>query len=243
MTTLINRNFLLLWTGQLISQLGDKIYSIALAWWLLERTNSPSMMGFFLVTSMLPELILGPLVGPFIDRWNRKSILVSADILRGTVVSLIAFLSHLGTLEIWQIFGAALLISISSAFFNPTVMAVIPQIVEKDELAQANSLSQITNGVSTVLGPLLGAATVSWLGYSVVFFLNGLSYLTAAALALFLKIIKLAEETKQENFLTSLQEGFQFIRSNHQVLLILLVIALVHVFFWQPAGNSTLSSQ
>lgn len=225
----INQNFSLLWTGQLVSQLGDKFYAIAMAWWVLERTHSPAVMGLFMVASMLPELILGPVAGGFIDRWNRKAILIVADMIRGLAVVAAALLSWSGCLEMWHIFTAAIIISLSSAFFNPTVMSVIPQLVSAEDLSKANSLSQMISGISAVAGPVAGAVLISLLGYEMVFLINGLSYLVSAFMEFFIALpVLAARETKLSE---DIKDGLKFIYNNKPVLIVLLVIGIVHFFY------------
>jgi MFS transporter, DHA3 family, macrolide efflux protein len=105
MVNMINRNFTLLWLGKIISQLGDKFYAIALAWWILQKTNSPSIMGLFLLTSVLPGILLGFFAGALTDRWKRKTMLVVTDIIRGCLVLIISYMSMNNALEIWHVFG------------------------------------------------------------------------------------------------------------------------------------------
>jgi MFS transporter, DHA3 family, macrolide efflux protein len=155
---LINRDFRLLCFGQLVSQLGDKAYNIVLLWWLLEKTVSPLFVSSFLVASVLPELLFGPVAGVYIDRWDKKKILVAADFVRGIVVLTLAALYQSDILAIWHIYIAALFISLCSALFNPTTMVVIPAVVEKSELQRANALSQMVAGAVAIIGPLLGAS-------------------------------------------------------------------------------------
>ena len=106
----INKNFFLLWSGKLVSEIGDRFYALALAWWILQKTNSPSIMGFFMAVSVLPGLLLGPFSGALIDRWNRKTIIIMADIIRGIVVVIVAWFSRMETLELWHVFSAAVVI-------------------------------------------------------------------------------------------------------------------------------------
>jgi MFS family permease len=230
MRLFISRNFFLLWSGQVVSQIGDSFYMIALAWWLLEKTGSTAAMGLFLVASTLPEMLLGPFAGGFADRFNRKVIIVAADILRGLVVLTVTLLQVLDALAVWHCFVAAVLLSIGTAFFNPTLMAVIPQVVERDELPRANALSQMVSGGAKVLGPVAGAAFVSIAGYGPVFLVNALSYLVSALLEGFLSLPD-GSTMKEEKMLQGLKEGIRFILRSREVLVIILVIALVHVFF------------
>lgn len=226
---LINRNFGLLWFGQLVSQLGDKAYNIALMWWLFEKTKSPFFVSSFLVASMLPELIFGPVAGVYIDRWNKKKILVVSDIVRGIVVLTLAILYQLEVLEIWHIYIAALSISLCAALFNPTTMSVIPIIVEKDELQQANAMSQMAAGAVSIIGPLLGASSVALIGYVGVLLFNGLSYILSGVGEVFLRINTRGTQSKEPVF-ASLMQGFRYIRTDVRVLVVVVVIAIVHVF-------------
>ncbi|MFX4262846.1 MFS transporter [Pelotomaculum propionicicum] len=227
----INKDYFLLWTGQLVSQLGDKFYAIALAWWVLERTNSPAVMGFFMVVSVLPELLFGLIAGGFIDRWNRKAIIVASDIFRGLAVIVVTILLTMGLLEVWHVFIAAAVISLASAFYNPSVMAVVPQLVESNEIPRANSLSQMIGGLASVAGPVLGAALVGLAGYWPVFAINGLSYLAAALLASFISLAPDLQAGHKASLLEDLKEGFKFISNSRLVFVILIVIGVVHVFY------------
>ncbi len=228
----INRDFFLLWTGQLISQIGDRFYAIALAWWVLEKTNSPAAMGFFMVASMLPELLFGLVAGGLIDRWNRKTILITADVVRGLAVIMVTLMFWWGTLEIWHIFIAAVVISLSSAFFNPTVMAIVPRLVDKENIPKANSLSQLITGLSTVTGPVLGATFVSLAGFGPVFLINGLSYLISVVLEGFIVLPAVPiQQQPRTKLLKDIKEGFKFISSSKSVFVILIIIGIVHIFY------------
>ncbi len=226
---LINRNFGLLWFGQLVSQLGDKAYNIALMWWLFEKTKSPFFVSSYLVASMLPELIFGPVAGVYIDRWNKKKILVVSDIVRGIVVLALAVLYQLNLLEICHIYIAALCISLCVALFNPTAMSVIPVIVEKGKLQQANAMSQMVTGGVSIIGPLLGASSVALIGYVGVLVFNGISYIISGVCEVFLRIHTIEKQTKESVF-ASLMQGFHYIRTDVRVSVIVVVIAIVHVF-------------
>ena len=84
-----NKNFFLLWQGQLVSVLGDVLYIMALDFWILEMTGSKSLMGLLSAVTMMPRLILGPFAGVFIDKWDRKKVIVLTDLIRGIVVTFV----------------------------------------------------------------------------------------------------------------------------------------------------------
>lgn len=227
----INRNFFLLWSGKIISQLGDKFYGIALAWWILKKTDSPAIMGLFMALLILPGLIIGAFAGTFVDRWNRKRILIGADILRGIFVLIVSWLSLVGMMEIWHVLAAAVVISLASAFFEPSVQAVIPQIVNEEQIPRANAMNQMVGGLCTVAGPLLGALAVSIFGFTWVFFANAVSYILSALLEGFMAITSSPDQNVRNNALwQDIKDGFSFIKGRKEVVLIILVIGIAHFF-------------
>ena len=227
---LINRNFTLIWIGQLISQIGDKFYAIALAWWILQKSNSPSIMGLFMAASVLPGLLLGPVAGGLIDRGNRKTIMVAADFLRGALVLAAALLSCRGSLQIWHIFGVGVIISMATAFFNPTVATVLPRIVPPDNLTRANALSQLVSGFTTVLGPIAGAGVMAFAGLGAVFLTNGVSFFVSGGLIMLLDRNLRPLRRAEAGLAADIGAGLHFVIKSRKVLIILMVICLAHLY-------------
>lgn len=182
------RNLRLLIAGQFISQIGDKFYALALAFWVLQTTGSPSRMGLVLFFSIALSVLIGFFAGGFIDRFDRKAILISSDVFRGLTVVTVVIFCYLGLLNLAVIIAAQVLLSIFSAFFNPTVQAVIPQITDREHVAAANARSQLASGVALVLGPVFGGLAVSYMGYTFVFAFNAVSFFAAALFEAFLDI-------------------------------------------------------
>jgi MFS transporter, DHA3 family, macrolide efflux protein len=228
---LMNKNLLFLLCGQFISQIGDKFYSLALAYWVLQTTNSPSFMGLVLFFSMAPAIVTGFFSGGVIDFINRKTLLVNVDIIRGLVIFAVAGLYYAGSLNMFVIIAAQVILSICSAFFNPTVSAVIPQIVERDELSRANAKSQFINGIALVVGPLLGGICAAWFGYGFIFTFNALSFFIAALFSglLVLKPSERAEKVKKK-IRENIFEGYQYVLKSKSIISILSVIAILHFF-------------
>lgn len=228
---MINKNFTLIWIGKIISQLGDKFYAIALAWWILQETNSPSIMGVFLFTSVFPGVALGFFAGAFVDRLKRKNILIISDIIRGSLVLLISILALNKMLLISEVFIIAFFLSIAAAFFEPAIQAIIPEVVDKEMLPKANGMSQMVSGITTVAGPLLGAALVSLFGIGLVFMANSISYFISAILASLLIVKKDFRNLNcNRNMLNDIREGIKFIRDKKRITLVLKIIAITHFF-------------
>jgi MFS transporter, DHA3 family, tetracycline resistance protein len=182
--SLRHRPFALLWTGQTTSRLGDSLYRIALSWWVLEKTGSAVAMGTVLVFSQVPMLIFLLIGGVVVDRLPRIRIMFSSDILSGLVITFVTIFSWLDLLQIWHIYIASMLFGFVEAFFFPAYQAVVPQITPSDLLNSANSLNGLSQRVTGIVGPALGAALVAAGGTSLAFGLDALSFFISALFVL-----------------------------------------------------------
>ncbi len=158
----MNRNLNLLLSGQLISQVGDKFHMLAVALLVLKTTGSPAKMGLVLFCSVFPSMILGLVSGSVVDRYNRKAIIIGADVARGLIVSGLGLCYFLNVLNFATLLIAQVILSVCTAFFDPAIPAIIPQIVKPDQLTRANSQAQFVSGIATVVGPALGGVMVAW---------------------------------------------------------------------------------
>ncbi len=229
---MINNNFKLVWIGKLISQLGDKFYWIALAWWILQETGSTVSMGLFMFASAIPGIILGLFTGAISDRWNRKNIMVVTDAVRGILVIIISILSYLDMLRLWQVFAIGISLSAAGAFFSPASQAILPDIVSKEELGKANSMSQLVDGLCSTLGPMLGALSVSFFGTSLVFLMNSISFFVAMVLSALIRYEALNQnsDNKEFNIIRDIGEGLRYIGKRKVLPKVLVVIGVAHFF-------------
>jgi MFS family permease len=226
-----NRNLNLLLSGQFVSQVGDKFYMIALSFMVLYTTGSTAKMGTVLAAALIPSLILGLVAGTFIDRCNRKMIIVGTDCLRGVIITAVACFYYFDLLSFPVILISQVLLSVNSAFFDPTISAVIPQIVEKDDLVKANSKHQFINGFATIIGPAAGGILVATLGYTAVFAVNASSFFISAIFELFLNL-PANDRTKglKTKFMQELAGGYQYIFSNRSLMVLLFMVGVLHFF-------------
>ena len=217
------RGFLLLWTGQAVSYIGDQFHFIAIMGLLLYEYNVSSVeVGTLMVSLSAPSLIIGPLAGVYVDRWSRKWVMIVSDIIRGILVILIPF-----TTSLWQIYLIMFLVSSVSRFFFPAFNSALPNIVPREHLLKANSLSQTTFNASLVVGPALGAFLVGGIGYTMVFIIDGLSFFFSA---LMIFRIHLSEETKTgksgaKEVFAQMKEGFTLIRRERPVLFVVSIFS------------------
>jgi len=232
-----NLNFLLIWIGQSVSLLGDFLYIIALMWWVLEKTGSTAAMATVAICSSLPFVILGPFAGTYVDRVDKRKLLILMDLGRGIIISIPGVLFFLNQLQAWHIFIIAALLSSMTTFFNPALASFIPRIVDKEELIRANSLSQMSNNLSGVIGPALAGVLVALFGAGTVMFLNALSFFISV-IAIFLVRIKTEKVFAQKirkKFLHDLLDGLNFIRTESGILGLVILFSLLN-FFVAPVG-------
>src|SRR5215216_3298244 len=178
--SLKHRPFALLWSGQTTSRLGDSLYRIALSWWVLEKTGSAVAMGTVLILSQIPLLLFLLIGGVVVDRLPRIRIMFASDIFSGLVITFVAIFSWLNLLEIWHIYIASIIFGFVEAFFFPAYQSVIPQITPSELLTSANSLNGLSQRLTGIVGPALGAALVAAGGTSVTFALDALSFFISA---------------------------------------------------------------
>jgi len=189
---LLNKNFLLLWQGQFVSRLGSQAFTVAMMFWIKRETGSATLMGAVTMLSMLPMVLLGPIGGTFADLHSRRRIIIACDVIHGvTVLSLAALL--LGTPEattlaaVW-LAVVAVVSGVVSAFFQPAITAAIPSIVPSNRVAAANSLNEGSFQTSTLIGQGIGGVLFRLLGAPVMFLIDGLTFLYAAASEAFISI-------------------------------------------------------
>ncbi len=184
--------FALLWTGQSLSRLGDFVYEIALAWWVLQKTGSAQTMSLVLIFAITPSVLFSLVGGVAVDRVSRVGLMLASDSARGVVAITVAALGLLGRLEIWHVLVASLIFGFVDAFFQPAYAALIPQIVPAEDLPSANSLTSLSLNLGRVVGPAVGAALVAAIGPAAAFALNGLSFVISTALLAPLLSVKVA---------------------------------------------------
>jgi len=173
-----NRNFRLLWFGQIVSQLGDWFNVVAVYALLLDLTKSATAVAVMMVVQTLPIAVFGPAAGVIIDRVDRRRLMVWTDVARGVLMFGLLLVRDAG--DIWLAYVVIALAVIATAFFEPARSAILPSIASRDELMPANALSTATWATMLAAGAAIGGLIMTLLGRDVAFVLNAASFFASA---------------------------------------------------------------
>ncbi|MBN2851429.1 MAG: MFS transporter [Clostridia bacterium] len=227
---LFKRNPLLLLCGQMVSMLGSILMRFALSLYILDITGSGVKFASVLAVSMLPQLFLGPFGGVIADKVSRKWLIVCLDIVSGIVTLSFAYLYFIkGELSLTAIYVLVLLLSLISTVFDPTISAIIPDIVEKKDLADINSSVQLISSSVSIVGPVLGGLLLGIWGIFIMLIIDGISYLLSAFSEMFIKPDREHHhENKGVSFFASFKEGFKYVLKTPTLLMFCFVAIIAN---------------
>jgi MFS family permease len=179
---LTERDFALLLSGSTVSLLGDGFFTVALAWQVYEISNIPTALSIVGLAWTLPLVAFILIGGVFTDRYDRRWIMVGADLVRAAAIGLIGILSIGGVIQLWHIIGLIAFVGLGDAFFNPASTAIVPDLLPKERLAQANALQGLVRPLAfRLVGPAIGGFVVAAVGPGIAFAVDGASFLVSAA--------------------------------------------------------------
>lgn len=203
-----NRNYILLFSAQIISLLGSGVTTVGLALFAYQLTGGASataVIGNALFLRILAFLIFSQPAGVIADRFNRKNILIAADVLRFGLLALFPFIT-----EVWQVYLLIFLINAVTAFFTPTFEASIPEVVGDEHYVKALSYSRVAVDIEAVAAPAVAGLLIVWLGVRWVFWFDAVTYLVSAGLVLFAVVPFVAKQVvplSVKVFLSEIQTG------------------------------------
>jgi MFS family permease len=231
-----NRPLFYLWLGQLVSRSGDFIFDVAIVWFVWKLTGSTLNVGLTVGTSFLPSVLIAPIAGVYVDRFNRRGLLLISNAVQAGVCGLIALTYVLGVASLPSLLVLLFALNAAGQFTNGAVTAMLPRIVPPSELSAANGLFSVTSSFNQFLGYGLGGLAILALGPEVPILYDGLTFIFALAM---ISLIPRAfgSQTKEglaaperKPFLTSFAEGLSFIRAN-RILLEIVALAIAVNFF------------
>lgn len=209
----------------------------ALVWWLTRTTGSGTVLAMATIAAILPGVLLGPFIGPLIDRWSRRRVMIVADSLIALSTALLALLFALGIAEVWHIYLIMFARSIGGAFHWPSMQASTTLMVPEEHYSRIAGLNQSLQGIANIVGPALGALLLEFLPMQGVL---AVDVLTAAIAVVPLLLIAIpqpkAVATVRPSFVRDLSEGFRFLRSWPGLLGVVVIAAFLN-FLLAPAGS------
>ncbi len=221
-----NPDYRKLYSGQIVSLLGDWFEYIAVQTLVFQLTNSGLAAGLAIIASNLPAFFLIPLAGSIADRFDRRKIMIAMDLVRA-VIALSLLLVRTAD-QIWMVYVFQTLSVLFASFFNPALNAAIPNLVKRDQLLTANALSSATWGTMLAVGSFAGGVAIATLGRDMAFVLNSLSFFASAFFVW--RIARSFSEQRSTaqrglNPFADFSEGFKYAIARPQVFWLMLVKA------------------
>lgn len=207
-----NPRFRTLWTAQLISTAGDWFNSVAVLGLVLQLTRSGLGASFVLLASTVPMFFLIPIAGPVVDRFDRRRLMILANLF-SAVVALLFILVKTEDM-VWLLYVASILLVVSASFFIPASSASIPNIVTRGELFSANALGGASWGIMLMVGSALGGIVSTLFGRDLAFVVNALSFLIAAGLIALIEVPSPKITSKRMTPVKDFIEGLHYLREN-----------------------------
>jgi len=210
-----NRNYALLWWGQLVSELGNRFHWIAVSLWVYTITRSAAAVSLAISSMFIGGLLVSLWAGVIVDWLDRRKILIAADVVRALLVAIIPPLMGV---NVWLVYADLALISVATAFFRPAMFAVIPAVVSKRDILPANSFFSAMDTGTEILGPALAGIIASQFGYAPLLYMDALTYVFSA-LCLLATSVSAARETVNEraakrSMLSAIADGLQYIKQD-----------------------------
>lgn len=227
-----NPNLRALWIGQIVSQLGDWFNAIALYSLLYQLTGTATSVALIIVLQLLPASFVTPFVGMVIDRFDRRRIMIAADIVRGIVILGLLFVRTPGTA--WIAYAVLMVTVSATGFFEPAKSATIPSVVAREDLVTANALSTATWSVMLAVGASIGGLVSAAFGRDVTFVLNSLSFFASAVMIAKIRIPPRTERAEGSGF-RPFVDGFRYLHAHANVASIALIKA-----GWSTVGGALL---
>ena len=230
--------FILLWSGQAVSILTSSILQMAIVWYLTEKTGSAAILSFATLIGFLPQAILGTFIGVYIDRYNRKTIMILSDLFIAGASLILVVVGFWGEIPIWLIIVVLFIRSIGTAFHYPSLQAVTPLIVPKDQLTKYAGYSQSFESVSMVASPAISAVLFGLWDLNIIILLDVFGAMFAVFMLCIVEIPKLTAraECATPHVIKEVREGLSILNKEPGMTALLAISALYAVIYF-PIGT------
>jgi predicted MFS family arabinose efflux permease len=227
------RRFRLLFAGRAVSDLGDKLVPVALAFAVLELDSSASALGLVFAARMIPLVVLVLVGGVWADRLPRNLVMLTADGIRAVSQAVAAALLISGRAEVWHLMVLMAVYGAAQAFFDPASTGLVPETVSRPRLQQANGLLQLSRSTANVIGPAIGGVLVATAGPGWAFAVDSATFVVSAAFLALLGLGRVAREARTR-FVADLVEGWREFSSRTWVWVSVTHFAFFHLLVLAP---------
>ncbi|MFA6986649.1 MAG: MFS transporter [Arenimonas sp.] len=227
------RDFLLIWVGQLVSGVGSRLTSFALGIWVLQTTGSTTRFALIFVAMAVPALLISPIAGALVDRWDRRRTMIACEALSALTMLALVALFATDHLALWHVYVAVGVSALANAFLQPAYLASIPLLVNQDQLTRVNGLVQTGFAVAQVGGPLLAGVLVSSISMQGVLLVDALTFLAGVVALLFARVPRpqRGSEDGDGDLWREAATGFRYVRERPGLLGLLTVFGLSNFLF------------
>jgi DHA3 family tetracycline resistance protein-like MFS transporter len=230
-----HRDFRRLWTGMTLSLVGDGAFLVAMTWQVYLLSNAPAALSFVGIAMSVPTIVLLLVGGAVSDRFDRRRVMVSADLIRAAAVGLLAVLTLTGALALWHIVALSAVYGAATAFFNPAFDAIVPDVLPSADLPQANALDQLVRPIAFRLaGPAIGGWLVAFVGPGSAFALDAATFLVSAVAVSSMRGRPSRETRSEGSIAQEIRQGFAFVRAHTWMWGTLVSAAFAYLAFMGP---------
>ncbi|MFX1278974.1 MAG: MFS transporter [Promethearchaeota archaeon] len=226
------QSYLFFWGGQLFSLLGSSIIQFVIVWWIAEGTKSPIMVSIAFFLGSLPMVIVPPIIGVFIDRWNRKLTIAIADSLQASITFIIILFFVFDIANVWLVMIMNFFRGICQAIHFPTVNVIIPLMIPKKNLSRMNAINYFFTGIIRVIGPIVAGTFLIFFKIEQILWADIITFFIAIIPLLLIRIprINLKKDSKQKrNFFKDFKSGISILKSVRSLLILIIFISVINL--------------
>ncbi len=232
-----NRNYSLLFWGQLISSAGTQMQVVAVAWQVYLLTHSAIALGLIGLVQAIPRLIFSLVGGVFADVFDRRKMLIVIEIVLALTSAVLALCTAFHVINMVIIYSVVLIAASVSSFEFPTRQAMIPTLVRREEMTDALSLSMVMMQLTFIIGPTVGGFAIAWIGVANTYWFDVISYFVVIGSLLLMVVPRIPAEKRAQAGFGALVDGMKFLRA-HPVILAVLSLDFFATFFGSPRALS-----
>ncbi|MEH6932710.1 MFS transporter [Bacillus sp. JJ783] len=226
------RNIMLMMIGKMTSLLGAGIYTFAMGLYVLKTTGSGMGFATTLICGSIPRMICGPIAGAVADRVNRRWLVIGTDLLSSLTMLIMFILATMFGPSLLFIYVSAALLSICASFYSVAVTSSVPNLVDEERIQKASALNQTAASLSNILAPIIGGVVFGFFSIKSFFLLNSITFFLAVIVQLFIvfDLYKKEMTESKEHFLTSIKEGFSYVKRQHEIYGLMKIAVGVNFF-------------